>query len=92
MKLSELIKELEEQKKLWVKDIKAKWEPPEDLFSKGSAGDIADAVAAAHKDLQSAMASLNFYINRAGETLSAERKKTLEAAKKKLSAHSKFKK
>lgn len=33
---------------------------------------------------QSAMSMLNFYINRAGENLSASHKKTLEAAKDEL--------
>lgn len=34
--------------------------------------------------LQSAMSMLNFYINRAGDTLPAERRRTLEAAKDEL--------
>lgn len=69
--------------KKWSGKVKTKWEPPEGFFTK-SAEKIASGLKAAHKDLKSAMSSLNFYINRGGKNLSAEDKKRLEAAKDKL--------
>ena len=68
---------------LWVKRVKTKWTPPAGLFKK-SASEIAKGIAAASKDLKQAMARLNFYINRAGKNLSAERKAELEKAKGEL--------
>ena len=67
----------------WSADVDTKWKPKEGTFE-GSAEEIASAVAGGHKDLKSAMSSLNFYINRAGDNLSAERKATLEKAKELL--------
>jgi hypothetical protein len=72
---------VEEEK--WSGDVKTKRHPPKGLFAEGSAQDIADWAAGAG-DLQSAMAEINFYENRAGSNLSAERKATLEKAKELL--------
>lgn len=64
----------------WSSDVSTHWTPPEGLFSK-SAGDIAKGLKRGHKDLKSAMSSLNFYINRGGSKLSESAKKRLESAK-----------
>jgi len=71
---------------IWSGSVHTKKHPPEGLFATGSADDIVKWLTSAHKDKRSAMSALNFYINRAGKNLSAARKGTLEAAKKKLSA------
>lgn len=68
----------------WSDDVDTKWTPPEGLFENGTSTDIAKAEKKGHKDLKSAMASLNYYINRAGKNLSNERKKVLEDAKDEL--------
>ena len=68
----------------WSGDVKTKKHPPVDLFAKGSADKIVTWLKSAHANEAGAMEALNFYINRAGKNLSAERKATLEAAKKKL--------
>lgn len=68
----------------WSGDVRTKKHPPEGLFKEGSQSDIVDWLKKSHKDLKGAMGALNFYINRAGKNLSAERKKTLEGAKNKL--------
>lgn len=68
---------------LWSGEVKTKWHPPEGFF-KQSADKIASGLLKASKDLKQAMSRLNFYINRAGENLSGEDMKRLDAAKKKL--------
>jgi ferritin-like protein/outer membrane lipoprotein SlyB len=68
----------------WSDDVDTKWTPPEGLFENGTAKEIAKAEKDGHKDLKSAMASLNFYINRAGKNLSKERLEVLEDAKDEL--------
>lgn len=80
MKLSELLTEK-------LSDVKTKKHPPEGLFKSGSARKIADWALESHGgDLRKAMASLNFYINRAGENLDADQKERVEAAKELLQA------
>jgi len=69
----------------WSAKVKTKWSPPEGFF-KQDAGKIASGLMSASKDGAQAMERLNFYINRAGDNLSAEDKARLEDAKKKLSA------
>jgi len=64
----------------WSADVVTHWEPPEGLFIK-SAKAIVTALKRAPGGLSKAMARLNFYINRAGSNLSAERKSELEKAK-----------
>jgi hypothetical protein len=63
-----------------------------DVFRSGDAEDIAESLkrSAEHSrrrkssPFRSAMSMLTFYINRAGENLSAERRRTLDAAKGRL--------
>lgn len=63
-----------------------------DVFAQDSARDIAASLkrSAEHSDrrksspFRSAMSMLTFYINRAGDNLTAERRRTLEAAKDEL--------
>lgn len=83
MLLSELLK-LHERK--WSGDVKTKKHPPEGLFKTGSAQKIADWAWSSHGgNLQKAMASLNFYLNRAG-SLPAEQSDKVERAKELLRA------
>lgn len=82
MKLEDLFE------KQWIKDVKAKKHPPEDLFAKGTAGQIVSWLKKEHDDLKGAMAALNFYVNRAGKKLDSDRKATLDHAKKILHSES----
>lgn len=75
MKLDDLFE------KQWVKDVKTKKHPPENLFAKGTAGTIADWLKKEHGDLKGAMSALNFYINRAGKKLDSDRRATMERVK-----------
>ena len=59
------------------------YSPPSGLFSQG-AETIAQQLKKDSKDLKQAMSRLNFYINRAGGNLPAERRKVLEKAKEVL--------
>lgn len=68
----------------WSGEVKTKVHPPEGLFAKGSAGKIAKWAKGAHKNLKGAMAALNYFVNRAGKKLSAERRDTIDQAKKLL--------
>jgi hypothetical protein len=69
--------------KRWSADVETKWSPPEGFF-KQSASKIATGLMAASKNRGQAMSRLNFYINRAGENLSADDRKRLDSAKVKL--------
>lgn len=71
----------------WSGDVKTKKHPPEGLFASGSAEKITKWLVSSHKDLKSASSALNFYINRAGKDLSAERKAVLNSVKTKLTDH-----
>jgi tRNA(adenine34) deaminase len=75
--------------KRWVAGVKTvSTFPPEGLFTK-SAATIAKALASkkvSPKGPASGMRMLNYFINRAGRGLSADRRKELEKAKKLLSA------
>lgn len=66
---------------LWSGDVKTKKHPPEGLFAKGSATEIAAWLKKSHGDLKGAMSALNFYINRGGKNLSDTQKAKLEHAK-----------
>ena len=72
------------EKVRWSSKVKVKKHPPEDLFAKGSAKDIADWAKKSHKDLKSAMASLNFFLNRAGKKLDKKIRRKVEKAKELL--------
>lgn len=80
MKLKEVLK-LNEDK--WSGVVKIKRTPPTGLFTK-SAETIAKWLKANHPNEKSAMASLNFYMNRAGEKLSSDDEKRLNSVKKML--------
>ena len=67
----------------WSDDVKTKWSPPAGTFTK-PAKEVAAILKKGSKDLQQAMARLNFYINRAGDNLDAKTKAELEKAKKLL--------
>jgi len=83
MSLASRILQLLEDK--WSGDVKVKVHPPEGLFAKGSAEEIANWAWKAHKgDLKSAMASLNFYINRGGKKLPPDQEAKIEKAKELL--------
>ena len=73
----------------WSASVKsASTYPPEGLFTKNAAT-IARALASkkvSPKGPGSGMRMLNFFINRAGHNLPAERRRELEKAKKLLSA------
>lgn len=70
------------KEKNWQADVDTKKEPPKDLFASGSAEDIAKWAKSSHGgDLKGAMDALNFYVNRAGDNLSADRKKVIDKAK-----------
>lgn len=67
----------------WSDGVKTDWSPPEGFFTK-SADSIARGLKQNSKDYQQASSRLNFYINRAGDNLSAADKTRLENAKDKL--------
>lgn len=67
--------------KYWSGDVNVKVHPPKGLFAKGTADDILAWLQKSHGSLQTAMDSLNFYVNRAGKNLSKERRAVLEQVK-----------
>jgi len=69
----------------WSQNVKPKWKAPEGFFSQ-SADKIAKGLKSKSKNLQQAMARLNFYINRAGKNLGSSDRSRLEKAKKLLSS------
>lgn len=68
----------------WSGSVKINKHSPEGLFASGSAEKILKWLVSSHKDLKGASSALNFYINRAGKDLPAERKAVLDNVKKKL--------
>jgi hypothetical protein len=68
----------------WVDTVNTKYKPPKGLFSKSPSA-IAGELLSAHKGGRSAMRSLLFFINRAGNKLSSEDRARMEKAKKALS-------
>ena len=84
-----------QRKRQWSGDVTAHSDALDlepDVFENENAGDIArslkrSAEASGRRKsspFRSAMSMLTFYINRAGRNLTAERRRTLEAAKGKL--------
>ncbi len=75
------------EKKRWVRDVKTvSTFPPEGTFTK-DAETIAETMArpdVSPKGIGSAIRMIQFFINRAGKSLPAERKRELEKAKKLL--------
>jgi hypothetical protein len=82
-----LLKELLDlSEKKWSGDIDTKKHSPEGLFKSGSAQKIANWAWTAHDgNLKKAMASLNFYLNRAG-SLPADQRDRVQKAKEILQA------
>lgn len=80
MRMIELVTE-----EKWSGSVTPKKHPPEGLFADGSAAAIVKWLKAEHGDKAGAMSALNFYINRAGKNLSAERRQVFNQAKKSLS-------
>ncbi len=85
----------ERRKRRWSQEVTAHSDALDlegDVFNKSDPTDIAASLkrSAEASDrrkstpYRSAMSMLTFYINRAGRNLPAQRKRTLEAAKKKL--------
>jgi hypothetical protein len=76
-------------KKRWVRDVKTdSTHPPEGLYTK-SAETIARVMASkkvSPKGIGSGVRMIQFFINRAGKSLPAARKKELEKAKRLLQA------
>lgn len=68
----------------WVGTVRTKYKPPKDLFKKDPAA-IAGELMSSHKSGRSAMRSLLFFINRAGDKLSSEDMARMEKAKTALS-------
>jgi hypothetical protein len=81
MKLFEILNEL------WSGKVDTKVTPPEGLFASGTAAKIAEWSIQSHHDLKSAMASLNFYVNRAGKNLTHDRRSTIDTAKNLVRRH-----
>ena len=69
----------------WSADVDTKWTPPEGFFDQ-SADKIASGLKSASDSDDQAMSRLNFYINRAGDNLSADDKARLDQAKTLLMA------
>ena len=65
----------------WSGEVATSWTPPEGLFTK-SAEEIARVVAAASKSLKQAVSKITFYLNRAGDKLSAEDRSRVSGALK----------
>jgi len=80
---------IEIMESLWSGKVKSKWKPSPGLFASCNAAKIADEVSKGHKDLKSAIASINFYRNRAGENLSKKCQLAMEKAIELL--HKKYK-
>ena len=57
----------------WQGDVHTKKHPPEGLFANAEPKTIVKWLKDNHKEYKSAMSSLNFYINRSGKNLTAER-------------------
>lgn len=69
----------------WSGQVVPRWRPPQGLFAKGSAQQIARAALHGHHgDAGSAIRALQFYLNRAGRNLSAARRRAVEGAKRAL--------
>ncbi len=74
MKLMDLVEEK------WSGKVKPKKHPPEGKFASGSANEIAEWAKSSHKDVKSAIDAINFYKNRAGKNLTANRRGVMERA------------
>lgn len=68
----------------WVDSVKTKQKPPKGLFADGTAQEIADWVIENHDDAKTAIASIDFYMNRGGKNISQDRLFVLRKAKRKV--------
>ncbi len=71
----------------WSDTVKVKIHSPVGLFANGSAKEIEKWLVDNH-DNKGAIDSLNFYINRAGNSLSNERKEVLDSVLSNLTSKS----
>lgn len=78
-KVAHVVKNALDESEDWSDDVKTKFKPKKDIFAKGSAKEIADYLLSKSGEAK-AMQRLNFYINRAGSSLT--NKAALEGAKK----------
>ena len=65
------------EESMWSKDVKSKWHSPPGLFKSDDANKIAKVLHAASKTYKQAVSRVNFYYNRAGDNIPAEKKETL---------------
>lgn len=81
----ELARALEYAKKIkkWSGKVDTEWSPKEGTFD-GPIKEIVSAVKRAHPDLQSAMSSINFYVNRQGKNMSPATKSKFNSVKQAL--------
>ncbi len=80
-KISKLLEETEEK---WSNKVKEKFHPPEGTFSKPPK-EIARIISQDKKaSYQTAMARLNFFLNRGGENINPTMKAGVERAKEEL--------
>jgi hypothetical protein len=79
MTLAQQVLSLTEEK--WSGEVKTRFHPKPGLFASGSAQEIADYLHKRCHSFQQCMSRVTFYLNRAGDNLSPERKRTLERVK-----------
>jgi hypothetical protein len=84
MKIEDKINKYLKEGENWSGKVKIKWHPPEGLFKNGSPEEIASTVSQG-ANLKTAMARLNFFLNRGGSNVSPAIRKKVEKAKKILS-------
>ena len=65
------------EESVWSKNVKSKWHSPPGLFKSDDANKIAKVLHAASKTYKQAVSRVNFYYNRAGDNIPAEKKETL---------------
>lgn len=67
--------------KKWTGEVDTKNRPPEGLFASGTKASIIEWLKDNHSEYASAMSALNFFINRAGKNLTADRRGVLNSTK-----------
>jgi len=79
-----MLKEIIEKDLGWLKKVKTKWSPPKGTFSDDkSPEETAKIVCKGHNgNLKSAVASVNFYYNRAGKSNDKKRTKIIDILQK----------
>jgi hypothetical protein len=72
----------EEEEEKWSQDVKEKFHPPEGTFKEGSADKIATIISQnGRTPYKTAIARLNFFLNRGGENVSPEIRAKVNRAK-----------